>query len=312
MRLLKYESNGEFSLTDFDSDSVPQYAVLSHTWGADHEEVNFRDLTEGTGKGKAGYRKLVFCKEQVRKDQLQGYFWVDTCCIDKSSSAELTESINSMFRWYKEAEKCYVYLSDVTAQNSMGDGPSVTQEWMMAFHDSRWFTRGWTIQELIAPTHVEFFSAEGERLGDKDSLMHEIHSITGINIQALEGSPLSQIGIDERMSWAQRRKTKREEDMAYCLLGIFDISMPVIYGEGQRKAMARLRKEVQQSLGGQTPALTLPLREDQSARNPVAVSNVPFNRDPDFIDRPSITTWIRDKFTAPVSRAALVGLGGVG
>src|SRR5436190_15715650 len=113
MRLLKFEGDGEFSLIEFIGDKIPPYAILSHTWGADGEEVTFKDLMEGTGKSKAGYQKIRFCGEQAATDGLQ-YFWVDTCCIDKSSSAELQEAINSMFRWYRNAAKCYVYLSDVS------------------------------------------------------------------------------------------------------------------------------------------------------------------------------------------------------
>src|SRR5438045_3918289 len=151
MRLLRLEDDGEFSLAECVGRNIPQYGILSHTWRADHEEVTFKDIMKGTGKSKAGYSKIRFCGKQAAEDGLQ-HFWVDTCCIDKSSSAELTEAINSMFRWYKDASKCYVYLSDVSA----GDGEQIT--WESAFQESRWFTRGWTLQELIAPPSVEFFS----------------------------------------------------------------------------------------------------------------------------------------------------------
>jgi len=139
MRLLRLEDGGEFSLVEYAGSHIPRYAILSHTWGADHEEITFRDLTDGTGKNKAGYRKLIFCGKQAANDGLQ-FFWVDTCCIDKSSSAELTEAINSMFRWYQGATKCYVYLSDV----SVGDD-EFSRRWKPAFKKSKWFTRGWTL-----------------------------------------------------------------------------------------------------------------------------------------------------------------------
>ena len=158
MRLLKLEDNGEFSLIEFVGNETPRYAILSHTWGADNEEATFKDLLEGTSKSKAGYEKIRFCKEQAANDGLQ-YFWVDTCCIDKSSSAELTEAINSMFRWYQDAAKCYVYLSDVLVSGSAGDN-QFSHKWKVAFKKSRWFTRGWTLQELIAPASVEFFSKD--------------------------------------------------------------------------------------------------------------------------------------------------------
>jgi hypothetical protein len=99
MRLLRRCDTGNFSLTQFGDEDVPPYAILSHTWGPDTEEVTFEDLTNGTGKDKPGYVKIRFCGEQARLDNLQ-YFWIDTCCIDKRSSAELSEAINSMFRWY--------------------------------------------------------------------------------------------------------------------------------------------------------------------------------------------------------------------
>jgi len=246
MRLLHLEADGEFSLAEYTGNNAPPYAILSHTWGADHEEVTFRDLTEGTGKNKAGYRKLYFCGKQAARDELQ-FFWVDTCCIDKSSSAELSEAINSMFRWYKNAVICYVYLSDISISNSVGNEPSIQQIWTPNFRRSIWFTRGWTLQELIAPANVQFFSVEGERLGDKGSMVQEIHEITGIDVQALQGKPLSQFTVAERMSWVGRRETKREEDAAYSLLGIFDIYMPLLYGEGAERAFSRLKQEIEYS-----------------------------------------------------------------
>ena len=201
---------------------------------------------DGTGEGKPGYNKIRFCGEQARRDDLQ-YIWVDTCCIDKSSSAELTEAINSMFRWYREAAKCYVYLSDVSKGNYDHLPRSI---WKSAFRGSRWFTRGWTLQELIAPTSVEFYSSEGMRLGDKRSMEQQIHEITSIPVRALRGNPLSDFSFEERLSWAIKRETTREEDKAYSLLGIFDISMPLIYGEGREKASKRLQEEINKSCKG--------------------------------------------------------------
>jgi hypothetical protein len=260
MRLLRLEHNGEFSLAEYFGKDVPPYAILSHTWGADQEEVTFMNLTDGTGKSKAGYCKLTFCAKRAAHDGLQ-FFWVDTCCIDKSSSAELSEAINSMFEWYYLANKCYVYLSDVSTGSCVGKNLSSQQTWILALRRSRWFTRGWTLQELLAPNTVEFFSAEGEPLGEKKSMVREIQEITGISARALQGSPLSEFSIDERMSWAKKRETKREEDAAYALLGIFGIHMPLLYGERREKAFTRLRKEIQESLKDEShappPALSL-------------------------------------------------------
>jgi hypothetical protein len=238
MRLLQLKDNGAFSLTEYVGKSIPPYAILSHTWGQDHEEVTFKDLIEGTGEGKDGYRKLTFCGKQAAKDGLL-YFWVDTCCIDKSSSTELSEAITSMFKWYHKADKCYIYLSDVSTSENIVD--------RLSFQNSRWFTRGWTLQELLAPTSVEFFSSDGTSIGNKISLMQEIHNATGIPTQALQGTPLSFFGIDERLSWAEGRQTKREEDAAYSLLGIFDVQMSLFYGEGRERAFSRLRRKIEKS-----------------------------------------------------------------
>ena len=242
MRLLECKGDDGFSLTPDFSNELPPYAILSHTWGRDDEEVTFKDVTEGSGKMKAGYRKILFCGEQATRNGLQ-YFWVDTCCIDKSSSTELSEAINSMFRWYRNAAKCYVYLSDVLTSDRNQGGP-ILQSWQSAFRESRWFTRGWTLQELIAPLSVEFFDSNGERLGDKKSLERQLHEITGIAIPALQGTTLSAFSIKERMSWAENRQTKREEDKVYSLLGIFDIYMPLIYGEEAKNAFSRLHEEL--------------------------------------------------------------------
>src|SRR5436189_404821 len=169
MRLLRRSKPGEFSFSKnfVGNDTIPPYAILSHTWGADSTEVTFEDLTNGTGKDKPGYEKIRFCGERAGQDDLE-YFWVDTCCINKADFTELSEAINSMFRWYRNAAKCYVYLSDVSVGEC--DPNSKVFPWESAFQASRWFTRGWTLQELLAPKLVEFFSHEGKRLGDKRSL----------------------------------------------------------------------------------------------------------------------------------------------
>jgi uncharacterized protein with WD repeat len=239
MRLLKLEENGEISLTNDITYPTMPYAILSHTWGEDDEEVNFRDLKDGSGKTKDGYKKLRFCGQQADRDGLL-YFWVDTCCIDKSNSTELSEAINSMFRWYRNAARCYVYLTDVLTNDRID---LFLQPWEAAFGNSRWFTRGWTLQELIAPPSVEFFCSKCNRLGDKKSLEGQLHKITRIPVSALRGSPLPQFSFDERVSWARNRETKREEDLAYSILGILDISIPVIYGEGKENAFRRLNRE---------------------------------------------------------------------
>jgi hypothetical protein len=249
MRLLARNDDGDFYLTTFFGGNIPRYAILSHTWGA--EELSFKDLEDGSGKKSAGYDKIVFCGKQAERDSLQ-YFWVDTCCIDKSSSAELTEAINSMFRWYREAAKCYVYLSDVSGPVFNPDNKSYHLPWEAAFRSSRWFTRGWTLQELIAPKTVEFFTKDGERLGDRVSLEQHISKVAGIPVEAFRGGALSSFSIAERMSWADKRETTQEEDKAYSQLGIFDVSMPLIYGEGRPRALKRLREEIDKATKGKS------------------------------------------------------------
>jgi hypothetical protein len=236
MRLLKIDSNGILGPIRVAASHIPRYAILSHTWEADEQEVTFQDITHGLGIGKRGYGKIKFCGNQARKDSLD-YFWVDSAYIDSSSSAELSAAINSMFRWYRNATTCYVYLSDVSAIDSSWE----------SFKKSRWFTRGWTLQELLAPASVRFFSREWKLLGDRNSLELQIHHVTGIPIPALRGGPLSQISIKERMSWIANRETTVEEDIAYSLFGIFGIHMALIYGEGAVKALRRLGEEIEKS-----------------------------------------------------------------
>jgi heterokaryon incompatibility protein (HET) len=246
--LLRHDNTGEFSLTEnlLDSDKIPRYAILSHTWGA--QEITFKDMMDGADKTKPGSDKIRFCGEQAKRDGLQ-HFWVDTCCIDKSSSTELHEAINSMFYWYRDAAKCYVYLADVSRPTLDADGQLPCES---AFRKSRWFTRGWTLQELVAPASVEFFSKEGEQLGNKESLEQYIYDVTGIPVKALRGSSLSDFSVPERMSWAEKRETTRKEDKAYSLLGIFNVYMSLIYGEGRENAFKRLREEIDKSLKGKS------------------------------------------------------------
>jgi ankyrin repeat protein len=229
MRLLQCCDTGTVVLTQFDDECIPPYAILSHTWGLDADEVTFEDLTNGTGKNKPGYKKIRYCAEQAKLDDLQ-YFWIDTCCIDKRSSTELSEAINSMYRWYQNANVCYAYLADVPSK--------------IEFSSSRWFARGWTLQELLAPSELIFFDEEWKRLGTRASLQQSVSSCTGIPEGILAGSDdPERISIAQRMSWAAKRETKRLEDRAYCLIGIFGINMPLLYGEGER-AFLRLQEEI--------------------------------------------------------------------
>jgi hypothetical protein len=248
MRLLRCLPGGKFELTSFDDDRPPPYAILSHTW-VEGEEVTHRELTAGTGRDKTGFDKILFCGERAALDGLQ-YFWVDTCCIDKTDQVELSTAINSMFRWYQRASKCYVYLSDVSVPEEVSSAATFRIAWADAFRRSRWFTRGWTLQELVAPASIEFFSKERKRLGSKVSLEQDIHEITQISVDVLRGQSLHELSIEERMSWAARRTTSLKEDRVYCLLGIFGVFLPLIYGEGEAYATKRLREEIEKRQGG--------------------------------------------------------------
>ncbi|KAL6691206.1 heterokaryon incompatibility protein domain-containing protein [Trichoderma pleuroticola] len=232
----------EWRMADFISDdAIPPYAILSHTWGLD--EVTYHDcrnLSIADVKLKAGCAKILAFREQAVRDGLE-WVWVDTCCINKSSSAELTEAINSMFRWYTNAEVCHVLLSDVEATSDR-----VVLEDRMA--KSRWFTRGWTLQELLAPPPEKliFYSSDWTRLGSKTDFVDIVSSITRINKQYLQAQDLRHASVAQKMSWAALHQTSRLEDVAYCLLGLFDINMPMIYGEGNR-AFIRLQEAIMTS-----------------------------------------------------------------
>ncbi|KAK0648989.1 hypothetical protein B0T16DRAFT_409230 [Cercophora newfieldiana] len=234
MRLIDVETH---RLRTFVGKNTPPYAILSHTWGPDAEEVSFQDITTGNFESRGnGTRKLKGCCLQAKRDGFK-YAWIDTCCINKDSSTELGEAINSMFRWYHKAAVCYAYLADVGPADDHRDTSS-------SFFTSRWFRRGWTLQELLAPEVLQFYNSEWGLIGTKEDYSHEIEVITGIPRQFLLGwDDFRQASVAQRMSWVATRETTRTEDMAYCLLGIFDITMPMIYGEGTR-SLRRLQQEI--------------------------------------------------------------------
>ncbi|KAK5674859.1 hypothetical protein LTS10_012596 [Elasticomyces elasticus] len=217
-----------------DASSEKRYAILSHTWGPDESEVTFREWKDGSGRLKAGYRKIEGACRQSETDGLR-YIWVDTCCIDKTNNNELSEAINSMFDWYANSEICYALLSDVSGAPSQGN----TLERVRA---SQWFTRGWTLQEFIAPSKVHFYSQDWSSLQSRDTMLQELAELTGIDAAVLaHHKRLSECSIAQRLSWASRRITTKPEDRAYSLLGIVGVDMPLLYGEGD-KAFRRLQE----------------------------------------------------------------------
>ena len=216
----------------FLGDKVPPYAILSHTWG--DEEVLFQDIAKLISEFQhlKGFSKIAKCCALARSDGWE-YVWIDNCCIDQKSSAELSEAINSMYRWYRDAGVCYAYLADISVSV---DGPGTK------LRESRWFTRGWTLQELLAPEFVTFYDQDWVDVGTKRSLQHLISDVTGIDTGHLfKPGPASAAA---KMSWASSRETTRPEDIAYCLLGLFDVNMPLLYGEGATKAFERLQHEI--------------------------------------------------------------------
>ena len=235
------------------------YAILSHVW--DRKEQSFQDLQELQRRCSAnGEKPRDLADDKIRMccelAESHGYkwVWIDTCCIDKTSSAELSEAINSMFRYYSRAAMCYAYLRDVSASRAfIGQNSIVVQladdMWeetrnVSQFQNSQWHRRGWTLQELLAPRSLALVADSWELLGYKIDLATELERATGIPAAVLRlEKPLTDYSIAQRMSWASKRRTTRVEDEAYCLLGVFDINIPTLYGEG-RKAFQRLQEEI--------------------------------------------------------------------
>ena len=246
MRLLNART---FQLESFnDERKIPEYAILSHTWG--EYEVTFRDLAELSLEQlslKEGYDKVEKSCTKSLELGLE-WVWMDTCCIDQSSSAELSEAINSMYQWYRQSSVCFAYLYDVYSVEEdflpdriIDQGHFHRKQY---FHWARWFTRGWCLQELLAPRNMQFYNKHWAYIGSKYSLKNSISTVTGIDEYGLFIPDLSVLSVAHRMSWAAHRQTTRPEDIAYCLLGIFNINMPLLYGEGELRAFGRLQEEI--------------------------------------------------------------------
>ncbi|KAK7468399.1 hypothetical protein VKT23_002914 [Stygiomarasmius scandens] len=235
MRLLHTET---LQLKEFFGKDIPPYAALSHTW-EESQEVSFQEFQNPTEdvKKRSGYTKIL---EACRLSYRYGfqYIWIDTCCINKDSSAELSEAINSMYEYYRNAVVCYAYLEDVYGdEDPRAEGSQ--------FRSSKWFARGWTLQELLAPSRLIFFAAGWVDIGTRSSLEDIITAETGIPSSALNSlSSLQDISVAQKMSWAAKRETSREEDLAYCLMGIVGVNMPTLYGEGGVNAFMRLQEEI--------------------------------------------------------------------
>lgn len=237
MRLINTATLQLESFPRFDRPQIPPYAILSHRWGAD--EISLQEMQTPTPSltSKLGYQKVVKCSAVAASFGFE-YIWIDTCCIDKTNNVELTEAINSMFNYYRDADVCYAYLADVPSDDDASAEGS-------GFRRSSWFTRGWTLQELIAPESVTFYGGDWRDIGTKSSLEKLIAEITLITPFALNryATSSSKFSVAQKMAWASNRRTERIEDMAYCLMGLFGVNMPLIYGEGQN-AFKRLQLEL--------------------------------------------------------------------
>jgi hypothetical protein len=231
---------GSLGLQYFDPEQIPDYVILSHRWGS--EELSFEDVTEeplsnaaSLTRKKKGFGKIEGACNLAARDGYD-WIWIDSCCIDKSSSAELQETINSMWKYYAESNICYVYMADVPSSAAGRD---------QMFQESTWFTRGWTLQELLAPISVEFYAQDWSLIGTKLERHAEIAEITNIDPDVLtQDEPIDIFSTAERLSWAAHREVTREEDVAYSLLGLFDVNMPMLYGEGRYKAFTRLQEAI--------------------------------------------------------------------
>ncbi|KAL9047231.1 MAG: hypothetical protein Q9214_000142 [Letrouitia sp. 1 TL-2023] len=224
----------ELQLYEFFEKEVPPYAILSHTWGKN--EITFSEFQRMAAVSAIPEDSKIARCCRLAASEGWCFVWIDTCCIDKSSSAELTESINSMYKWYEGSKMCYAHLADISL------AVSNREENTKKFGESRWFTRGWTLQELLAPCFVEFYDRDWLPIGSKTSLTEAVSKASNIPVIRLNSNPRA-ASIAARMSWASRRETTRPEDEAYCLLGLFDINMPLVYGEGV-KAFRRLQYEI--------------------------------------------------------------------
>ncbi|KAI1459124.1 HET-domain-containing protein [Annulohypoxylon moriforme] len=245
----------DVTLEFFNEAQVPNhpYAILSHVWGP--EEVLWHELQENRAsvQNRAGWKKITRFCATARKYGF-AYAWIDTCCIDKRSSADLTEAINSMYKYYYDAAICLVYLQDVhryvdQGNNSPLEATAVTRAQLLtAVRTSRWFSRGWTLQEILAPARRCFLAADWYEIEEGDDLLDSIAESSGIGKELLENrNRLRNLCVAERMKWASKRETTRGEDIAYSLMGIFNVNMPVLYGEGPKNAFKRLQLEIMQS-----------------------------------------------------------------
>ena len=255
MRLIDTTERG--GLTTFSDNSIPPYAILSHRWRNEDEEVSYKLYQKSRVPSNLPGSDKIEKLRQIAADRGFQWAWIDTCCIDKRSSTELSKAINSMYKWYERSAECYVYLADVDfsaselslksqSEDAFWDSPGGWSTFKGKFSNSCWFKRGWTLQELIAPNKIIFYDRRWNEISSVEHVYKEVAKVTKIGEQWLAPPHMRspRASIATRMSWASYRKTSEKEDLAYCLLGLFNVSMPLLYGEGAEKAFYRLQTEI--------------------------------------------------------------------
>lgn len=241
---IRFINTKDLNTKEFFGRDIPKYAILSHTWGDNEPTLQQWKTRRGRGATGDGVRKIHDACKQAAKQRYE-WLWADTVCIDKTNHMELSEAINSMYQWYRNAQECYALLQDVSDVN---------------VKESKWFTRGWTLQELIAPKLVTFFNKNWQSLGTRTTHEEDICEATGIDGRHIKVankkdewlSIQAEPTIATKMSWVARRNTTKPEDRAYCMLGIFSINMPPLYGEGGERAFIRLQEEITLTSNDQT------------------------------------------------------------
>ena len=312
MRLLNVHT---FEFSKNLPDKIPRYAIASHRWFGD-AEASFKDVLKKRNTDMDGYKKVKGFAEYVKVHLPHvEWLWIDTCCINQKHGPELSEAINSMFKWYSNAEVCLAYLVDVQ-----------TVDDLESFKRSEWFRRGWTLPELLAPWTVVFLTKWWKVIGHKGragrgksgielcsgpSLAASIVATSGLPERVLNDFEQSRgLTIEERLNWITGRESTKEEDKWYCLLGIFGVSMRITYGEGAVHAKERLLAKARKAERGyeRQPFCGQAGVEPQT-RLP---SNIPFRHDPDFVERSTLLNNMQEKLGLRAGRPALVGLGGAG
>ncbi|KAL8685106.1 MAG: hypothetical protein Q9218_007974, partial [Villophora microphyllina] len=267
---------------EFERQQALPYVIISHAW--QQKEVVFEDMpyfarlaaSPSWSKSRSANKIKGACQAVRRmwKGEIT-HLWLDNICIDKKNLTELSMSINSMYHWYEGAAACFVYLEDF---------PSVA---VPEFTKSRWFTRGWTLQELVAPRKVVFFDKDWNVIGDKVSLRASLTGRTKIsNDFLLHKQNIGHASISQRMSWFSGRETTVPEDTAYCLLGLFGVNMPLLYGEGRARAFRRLQEEIMRYSDDQTLFAWRSIHAGDRGSGLLAESPDHFQQTGDYITEP--------------------------